>query len=155
MLFTAGLVGTGLLATPTLAGSAAYAFGDTFGWRQGLDERFGRAHPFYAVFIASIAIGIALDFAANQSPSSSRRLPTACSHRFSSWASLSSRATAQLCRSSPVQCEPNRCRFHDQVNVLRSNRDVSLLALEPKRSVLCFAGSPRMRSVVAWLRPMV
>jgi Mn2+/Fe2+ NRAMP family transporter len=63
MLFTAGLIGTGLLAVPTLAGSAAYAFADTFGWRQGLDERFRRAHAFYAVFIASIAIGIALDFA--------------------------------------------------------------------------------------------
>jgi Mn2+/Fe2+ NRAMP family transporter len=63
MLFTAGLIGTGLLAVPTLAGSAAYAFADTFGWRQGLDERFGRAQAFYGVFIASIAIGIALDFA--------------------------------------------------------------------------------------------
>ncbi|MEA3208600.1 MAG: hypothetical protein QOE70_1657 [Chthoniobacter sp.] len=62
VLFTFGVIGTGLLAIPTLAGSAAYAFADTFGWRQGLDERFGRAHAFYAVFIASIGIGIVLDF---------------------------------------------------------------------------------------------
>jgi Mn2+/Fe2+ NRAMP family transporter len=62
LLFTAGIIGTGLLAVPTLAGSAAYAFADTFGWRQGLDERFGRAHAFYAVFIASMGIGMALDF---------------------------------------------------------------------------------------------
>lgn len=61
MLFTLGIIGTGLLAIPTLAGSAAYAFADTFGWRQGLDERFGRAHAFYAVFLASLGIGIALD----------------------------------------------------------------------------------------------
>jgi Mn2+/Fe2+ NRAMP family transporter len=61
VLFTLGIIGTGLLAIPTLAGSAAYAFADTFGWRQGLDERFGRAHAFYAVFLASLGIGIALD----------------------------------------------------------------------------------------------
>jgi NRAMP (natural resistance-associated macrophage protein)-like metal ion transporter len=62
VLFTLGVIGTGLLAIPTLAGSAAYAFADTFGWRQGLDERFGRAHAFYAVFLASMGIGIALDY---------------------------------------------------------------------------------------------
>jgi Mn2+/Fe2+ NRAMP family transporter len=62
VLFTVGVIGTGLLAIPTLAGSAAYAFADTFGCRQGLDERFSRAQTFYAVFIASIGIGIALDY---------------------------------------------------------------------------------------------
>ena len=62
VLFTLGVIGTGLLAIPTLAGSAAYAFAETFGWRQGLDERFGRAHAFYAVFLASLGIGIALDY---------------------------------------------------------------------------------------------
>lgn len=54
--------GTGLLAIPTLAGSAAYAFAETFAWRQGLDENLPRAWAFYAVFIASMGIGIALDF---------------------------------------------------------------------------------------------
>jgi Mn2+/Fe2+ NRAMP family transporter len=60
-LFTIGIVGLGFLAIPTLAGSAAYAFAETFGWRQGLDEKFPRAHPFYIVLIASIAVGVALD----------------------------------------------------------------------------------------------
>ncbi|WP_305808358.1 divalent metal cation transporter, partial [Staphylococcus epidermidis] len=43
LLYTVGLVGTGLLAIPTLTGSAAYALADTFRWRQGLDERWNRA----------------------------------------------------------------------------------------------------------------
>jgi Mn2+/Fe2+ NRAMP family transporter len=62
VLFTLGVIGTGLLAIPTLAGSAAYAFAETFGWRQGLDEKFGRARAFYAVFLVSLGIGIALDY---------------------------------------------------------------------------------------------
>ena len=61
-LFTLGVIGTGFLAIPTLAGAAAYAFADTFGWRQGLDEKFRRARAFYGIFIASMGIGIALDF---------------------------------------------------------------------------------------------
>jgi NRAMP (natural resistance-associated macrophage protein)-like metal ion transporter len=61
-LFAAGVIGTGLLAIPTLAGSAAYAFAETFAWRQGLDENLPRAPGFYAVFVAAMAIGIALDF---------------------------------------------------------------------------------------------
>jgi Mn2+/Fe2+ NRAMP family transporter len=62
LLFTVGVLGTGFLAIPTLAGSAAYAFADTFGWRQGLDENFNGARAFYGVFIASIACGVAIDF---------------------------------------------------------------------------------------------
>ena len=62
ILFTAGIIGTGFLAIPTLAGSAAYAFAETFAWRQGLDEKLPRARGFYAVFVGSMAIGIALDF---------------------------------------------------------------------------------------------
>jgi NRAMP (natural resistance-associated macrophage protein)-like metal ion transporter len=61
VLFTVGLIGTGLLAIPTLAGSAAYAFAETFDWRYGLNERFRRAVPFYGVFIAAIAGGIVLN----------------------------------------------------------------------------------------------
>jgi NRAMP (natural resistance-associated macrophage protein)-like metal ion transporter len=61
LLFTLGVVGTGFLSIPTLAGSAAYAFADTCGWRQGLDENFPRARSFYTAFLTSIAIGIALD----------------------------------------------------------------------------------------------
>ncbi len=62
LLYTVGIVGTGLLAIPTLAGSAAYAFAETFNWRQGIDEKFKRAHAFYAVIGLSIAIGVAMDF---------------------------------------------------------------------------------------------
>jgi Mn2+/Fe2+ NRAMP family transporter len=61
LLFTAGVIGTGFLAIPTLAGSAAYAFAETLNWRQGLDEDFENARSFYGVFLASIAVGIALD----------------------------------------------------------------------------------------------
>ncbi len=62
LLYTVGLIGVGLLAIPTLSGSAAYAFAETFGWRQGLDRRLGAARYFYGVIILSTAAGIALDF---------------------------------------------------------------------------------------------
>ena len=62
LLYTVGLIGTGLLAIPTLAGSAAYAFAETFGWRQGLDQRLKNARYFYGVVILSTGAGIALDF---------------------------------------------------------------------------------------------
>ena len=62
LLYAAGLIGVGFLAIPTLAGSAAYAFSETFGFRQGLDEPFGRAKVFYGVLVLAIVIGIALTF---------------------------------------------------------------------------------------------
>ncbi|MBS0194389.1 MAG: divalent metal cation transporter [Proteobacteria bacterium] len=61
LLYTLGLVGTGLLAIPTLAGSAAYAFAETFDWPHGLDEKFRNAAPFYVVFILATVAGAALD----------------------------------------------------------------------------------------------
>ena len=61
-LYTAGLVGVGLLAIPTLAGSAAYAFAETFKWREGLDLPFKSAQPFYIVLVVSTLLGIAMDF---------------------------------------------------------------------------------------------
>ena len=63
LLYTIGLVGTGALAIPTLSGSAAYAFAEVFGWRQGIGEMYRGAPAFYAAFLISIAIGIGLDFA--------------------------------------------------------------------------------------------
>ena len=63
LLFTVGIIGVGFLAIPTLAGSAAYAFAETFGWRQGLDSKFTAARLFYGVVILSTLMGIALDFA--------------------------------------------------------------------------------------------
>jgi NRAMP (natural resistance-associated macrophage protein)-like metal ion transporter len=62
-LFTLGVLGVGFLAIPTLAGSAAYAFAETFGWRQGLDRKMAGARRFYFIVGISTAAGIALDFA--------------------------------------------------------------------------------------------
>src|SRR5664279_6610517 len=61
-LFTIGIVGVGFLAIPTLAGSAAYAFAETFRWRQGLDQKVSRARSFYAIILLSTAAGVVLDF---------------------------------------------------------------------------------------------
>ncbi len=63
LLFTVGIIGVGFLAIPTLSGSAAYAFAETFGWREGLDARFTAARAFYAVVILSTLMGVGLDFA--------------------------------------------------------------------------------------------
>lgn len=62
LLYTVGLVGTGALAIPTLAGSAAYAFAETFGWKQGIDEHYQDAPGFYGVVLAAVIAGLALDF---------------------------------------------------------------------------------------------
>lgn len=61
-LFTLGIVGVGFLAIPTLAGSTAYAFAETLGWRQGLNKQLTQARWFYALILVSTAAGIALDF---------------------------------------------------------------------------------------------
>lgn len=62
LLYTLGIIGTGLLAIPTLAGSAAYAFAEVFGWTEGMDERPRRAPSFYGVVAVAVAAGLALDF---------------------------------------------------------------------------------------------
>jgi NRAMP (natural resistance-associated macrophage protein)-like metal ion transporter len=62
-LFTVGIVGVGFLAIPTLAGSAAYAFAETLGWRQGLDKKLKQARAFYALILLSTAIGVGINFA--------------------------------------------------------------------------------------------
>jgi Mn2+/Fe2+ NRAMP family transporter len=62
LLFTVGIIGVGLLAIPTLTGSAAYAFSETFRWRHGLDEKWWQARAFYGVIILSTAVGIAMDW---------------------------------------------------------------------------------------------
>jgi NRAMP (natural resistance-associated macrophage protein)-like metal ion transporter len=61
-LFTLGIVGVGFLAIPTLAGSAAYAFAETLGWRQGLNKKLRQARWFYALILGSTGVGVALDF---------------------------------------------------------------------------------------------
>jgi NRAMP (natural resistance-associated macrophage protein)-like metal ion transporter len=61
-IFAFGIVGTGLLAIPVLAGSSGYALADTFGWKQGLNKRFKQAKVFYLVIAASTAIGLVMNF---------------------------------------------------------------------------------------------
>jgi NRAMP (natural resistance-associated macrophage protein)-like metal ion transporter len=66
LLFTAGLIGAGLLAIPVLAGSASYAVAELFAWPAGLDFRPRQARRFYMVLGGSIVAGIVLDvFAGN------------------------------------------------------------------------------------------
>jgi NRAMP (natural resistance-associated macrophage protein)-like metal ion transporter len=62
-LYTLGLFGVGFLAIPTLSGSAAYAFAETFAWREGLDQKLRRARGFYSIVVLSTVLGIAFDFA--------------------------------------------------------------------------------------------
>jgi NRAMP (natural resistance-associated macrophage protein)-like metal ion transporter len=61
-VFAAGIVGTGLLALPVLAGSAAYALGEACGWPVGLAHKWRRARAFYATIAAATAIGVVLNF---------------------------------------------------------------------------------------------
>jgi NRAMP (natural resistance-associated macrophage protein)-like metal ion transporter len=61
-VFTLGIVGVGFLAIPTLAGSTAYAFAETLGWRQGLSKKLTQARWFYALILVSTAAGVGLDF---------------------------------------------------------------------------------------------
>jgi len=63
LLYTLGLLGVGFLAIPTLTGSAAYAFAETFRWTHGLDRKFVQARSFYLLIILSGLIGIGLNFA--------------------------------------------------------------------------------------------
>ena len=60
-LFAIGIIGTGLLAVPVLAGSAAYAVSETFGWTEGLDRAPREAKAFYAVIALATAGGVALN----------------------------------------------------------------------------------------------
>jgi NRAMP (natural resistance-associated macrophage protein)-like metal ion transporter len=61
-LFALGIVGTGLLAIPTLAGSAAYALSEAFGWREGLGRSLREAPGFYGVIAGSMILGLLLNF---------------------------------------------------------------------------------------------
>ena len=63
ILYTVGIIGVGLLAIPTLSGSAAYAFAETFHWSFGLDQKLRSARYFYGVVVLSTLAGISLDFA--------------------------------------------------------------------------------------------
>ena len=62
LLFSLGIIGTGMLAIPVLAGSAAYAIGDSRGWESGLDFKPWEAVGFYSVIGAATVLGIAIDW---------------------------------------------------------------------------------------------
>ena len=62
LLFAIGIIGTGLLAIPVLAGSAAYAVGESRGWKTGLDNMPWQAKGFYAVIGAAVFLGLGIDY---------------------------------------------------------------------------------------------
>ena len=62
LLFSMGMIGTGLLAVPVLAGSAAYALGETLAWRVGLSRKPRRAKRFYGALAAAMLLGLAFNF---------------------------------------------------------------------------------------------
>ena len=62
-LFAIGIIGTGLLAVPVLAGSAAYAVSEAFGWVEGLDRKPREAKAFYGAIVAAVLGGLALNLA--------------------------------------------------------------------------------------------
>jgi NRAMP (natural resistance-associated macrophage protein)-like metal ion transporter len=62
LLFALGLIGTGLLGVPVLAGSVAYAVAEAGGWRMGMDEKAKQAKRFYVVLTVSMLAGMAMDF---------------------------------------------------------------------------------------------
>jgi NRAMP (natural resistance-associated macrophage protein)-like metal ion transporter len=61
-LFAVGIVGTGLLAIPVLAGSSSYALSEAFRWKEGLYRPLKQAHAFYGVIIISMLAGLSLNF---------------------------------------------------------------------------------------------
>ena len=62
LLFSMGIIGTGLLAVPVLAGSAAYAVAGAFRWKNSLEDKPQAAREFYAIIAASTLAGVALSF---------------------------------------------------------------------------------------------
>jgi NRAMP (natural resistance-associated macrophage protein)-like metal ion transporter len=62
LLFSLGIIGTGLLALPVLGGSAAYAVGESFKWPVGLERKAKEAKAYYAVLVVATLIGLVLNF---------------------------------------------------------------------------------------------
>ena len=63
LVFTIGILGTGLLAVPVLAGSTSYAIAETFGWREGLSLKMSQARAFYWVILGSMIAGLIMNLA--------------------------------------------------------------------------------------------
>jgi len=62
LLFTLGLIGTGMLGVPVLAGSCAYAISEAAAWRGSLEKKPRSAKKFYTVLGVAMALGLAIDF---------------------------------------------------------------------------------------------
>jgi len=62
ILFTLGILGTGLLAVPVLAGSAGYAIAEAVGWRVGLGKSVSKAPGFYGVIGVATLVGLLVNF---------------------------------------------------------------------------------------------
>jgi len=62
-LFALGVIGTGMLAIPVLAGAVSYIFAETFGWEEGLNKKYYEAKGFYGVMALSLGLGLLLDYA--------------------------------------------------------------------------------------------
>jgi NRAMP (natural resistance-associated macrophage protein)-like metal ion transporter len=62
LLFSLGIIGTGMLAVPVLAGSAAYAVTESFDWKSGMDMKLPEAMEFYGIIAVATAGGVALNF---------------------------------------------------------------------------------------------
>jgi Mn2+/Fe2+ NRAMP family transporter len=62
LLFAIGIIGTGFIAIPVLSGSLSYIFCETFGWKEGLDNKFHEAKPFYIIIAISLLIGLSLNY---------------------------------------------------------------------------------------------
>lgn len=61
-LFALGIIGTGLLAIPVLAGSSSYALSESFRWREGLYRDLAKARAFYGIIIISMLVGLGINF---------------------------------------------------------------------------------------------
>jgi len=61
-IFAVGVIGLGFLAIPVLAGSAAYALSEAFGWKEGLYRKFSKARGFYGIIIIATLIGLGINF---------------------------------------------------------------------------------------------
>jgi NRAMP (natural resistance-associated macrophage protein)-like metal ion transporter len=61
-LFAIGIIGTGLLAIPVLAGSSSYALAESFNWKEGLYRNLQQAYAFYGIIIISMLVGLGINF---------------------------------------------------------------------------------------------
>ena len=62
LLFAVGVIGTGFLGIPVLAGSLSYIIAESFNWKEGLDKKFHEAKGFYITLIISLVVGLSLEF---------------------------------------------------------------------------------------------